>query len=104
MSAEERRQLRDRFRDVLLEAATQRGRREQIVQSPDGLFEAAWAEYERDQLLLAVNAERSRRGLPATTRDDIRHADRQAAGHVDYADKISLYCAEIAMGIERTTY
>lgn len=102
-TAEERRQLRDRFRAVLLAAHVHRDERPGIVQTPTGP-ECEWAEYERGLLLAAVNAERSRRNLTPATIEQVRHADYQASGHVDYADKVALYCAEIAMGIERTVY
>lgn len=99
----ERRQLRDRFRNVLLAAAKDRNKRDGIVQTSTGP-ECEWAEYERGQLLSAVNAERARRSLPAATIEQVRSADYQASGHYDYADKVALYCAEIAMGVERTVY
>jgi hypothetical protein len=95
--------LRDRFRDVLIEAAKHRNERDGIVQTRTGP-ECEWAEYERSQLLAAVNAERSKRRMPLATVEEIRHADYQASGHFDYADKVALYCAEIAMGIERKQY
>lgn len=102
-TADERRKLRDRFRAVLLAAHVHRDERSGIVQTSAGP-ECEWAEYERGLLLAAVNVERARRGLPTATIEQVRSADYQASGHFDYADKIALYCAEIAMGLERTMY
>lgn len=102
-TADERRRLRDRFRAILLDAAKERRQRENIIETKYGP-EPEWARYERQSLLTAVNDERAARHLLPATADQIRNADSQAAGHVDYADKVSLYCAEIALGIERTVY
>jgi hypothetical protein len=102
-TAEERRQLRDRFRNVLLEAAKQRGKRPDAIHTEFGP-EWEWMRFERESMLTAVNKERQRRNLPPATADQVQTANIQAGGHVDYAAKFALYCAEIAMGIERTVY
>lgn len=102
-TAEERRQLRDRFRDVLLDAASQRNKRQNAIETKYGA-EMEWMRFERQTMLTAVNEERRRRNLPPAHADDIQNANSQAGGHIDYADKFALYCAEIAMGIERTVY
>lgn len=102
-TAEERRVLRERFCAVLQAAAEHRDERPGIVWTVYGT-ECEWVAWERQQMLDAVNAERAKRALPPAGHGAIENADRQAAGHVDYADEVALYCAEIALGIERTVY
>jgi len=58
----------------------------------------SWIEYERAAMHAAVNAERTRRGLPAVTMDAIARVESNACGHVDYSRKFALYCAELAEG------
>jgi hypothetical protein len=102
-TADGRRQLRDQFRTVLLAAAKERGKRPEAIHTEFGP-EWEWMRFEREAMLAAVNDERARRNLPPVTAGQVQTANIQAGGHVDYADKFALYCAEIAMGIERTTY
>jgi hypothetical protein len=95
--------LQGRFRAVLLNAASQRDKRLAAILTEYG-SEREWERFERETMLAAVNEERARRNLSPATADQIQGADSQASGHIDYVDKFALYCAEIAMGIERSTY
>lgn len=45
----------------------------------------------------AINCERSKRCLPDIERSEVVAVERSAAGHVDYASKFALYCAELAL-------
>lgn len=73
------------------------------------------AEIRRVERVLAEKGKDSMTGVGSTgrrpgpyleelRRQAISYANTQAGGHIDYADKFALYCAEIAMGIERTVY
>ncbi|MBB5491435.1 hypothetical protein [Nocardiopsis metallicus] len=53
---------------------------------------------ERALLLEAINTERARRALPAVTLQDVRDVEMTALGHIDYAQKLSWRCAELALG------
>lgn len=44
----------------------------------------------------AVNVVRLERGRPPVSIDIVRACDTAASGHVDYAIKFALYCAELA--------
>ncbi|GAA1111646.1 hypothetical protein [Nocardiopsis metallicus] len=58
----------------------------------------AWVFAERALLLEAINTERARRALPAVTLQDVRDVEMTALGHIDYAQKLSWRCAELALG------
>ncbi|KOX10169.1 hypothetical protein [Nocardiopsis sp. NRRL B-16309] len=79
--------MRDRLLRVLHDAMEERPNR------------TDWIEYERDQMTAAVNHARFTRGLQAATADDIRTIEDTAVGHSDYAAKLALRCAELALGI-----
>lgn len=95
--------LFEHLQTVLAEAATHRREREDIVETPDGP-ELGWVVHEREQMLAVVNAERASRGLPPAGMDSVALAERQAAGHSDYAKKFALYCSEVAFGLTRKAY
>ena len=57
-----------------------------------------WIETERQVMLKIVNEERRKRRRPLLTLEDIERVERTAEGHVDYAHKFALYCAELAEG------
>jgi hypothetical protein len=52
-------------------------------------------------MLDAVNLERRVRGLPQVIEAQVIRVENQAHGHVDYAHKYALYCAELAMGEDK---
>lgn len=91
--------LRDRLLDVFLTAARERPQRQDLVDVGYGL-ECAWVDYERQQMLAAVNGVRAERGLPPVDMATIARVETQACGHVDYASKYALYCSELAVGLE----
>jgi hypothetical protein len=102
-SADELRQLRDRFRDLLEKISRERPQRTSLVKTASEM-KPAWEVYELNQMFGAVSRERDGRRLPPVKRSGVEQAMDQASGHVDYANKVALYCAEIALGIERTVY
>jgi uncharacterized protein YkwD len=89
-------ELRDMMLNVLQTAAKERNKRSKWVNNGKHL-EPEWVIYERAQLFEAVNQERALRGLPSLTLDDIRRVEYTAEGHIDYASKFALYCAELVL-------
>ncbi|KAB7839499.1 hypothetical protein [Streptomyces mobaraensis] len=92
------RMLRARFLTVLTDAARERDRRQHLVPGSDCGREPAWVAHERETLLLAVNVIREQERLPEVTAWEIESVERLARGHHDYALKLALYCAELAVG------
>lgn len=58
-----------------------------------------WLPQELAAMHAAVNRERHRQRRSLVTLAAVEAADRLAAGHVDYAAKFVLYCAELACGL-----
>jgi hypothetical protein len=56
-----------------------------------------WNRLELEAMTHQVNLIRGRLGKPGITVDDIVRAEQGAVGHVDYASKFALYCAELAV-------
>lgn len=87
---------------VFQNAAKERKGRQDFVQDPlETRFThtvPAYVLFERDRMLAAVNEERGRRGFPPVGLKAIDRVEQLACGHVDYATKYPLYCAEIALG------
>ena len=102
----ERDEVRARMVARFEELAKERPQRSQLIRTEKAFLsgtkfmetELAWGPFEREGMLQLINEERAKRGLPSTTMVYVDRADRQAAGHVDYARKFTLYCAEIALG------
>jgi hypothetical protein len=88
--------LRDRLLARFLELAKERPYRRYEV-TVDGRRELAWIPFEQNGMLEEVNEIREERGLVRATLEPILEAERICVGHVDYAEKWALYCAEIAM-------
>lgn len=64
-----------------------------------------WAEHERDAMVIAANYYAlSNPGLTTITADDIERIEGLAVGHVDYADKIALYVAEMVHGVREVRF
>lgn len=100
----ERLALLDKFLQVFQEAAKERPKREGFVPTPKGCYqkeESGWVAYERQVMFEAVNLERRVRGLPQVTLQQVIRVENQACGHVDYAHKYALYCAELALGYDK---
>jgi hypothetical protein len=89
--------LHDRFRATLARAAEHRGQRPDFIALPSGRHEIGWVLYERACMRAEVNQARAERGKPPADVDVIERAENHAAGHVDYASKFALYCAEIVL-------
>lgn len=81
-------EVRERLARVLAKAQDKRDARE-----PWG--DDGWIEFERAEMLRAVNAERGPHH-PVTMADVVR-VETQAVGHSDYVSKFALYCAELVV-------
>jgi hypothetical protein len=81
----ERLALRDQFHALLVEAL--KGDRHSVV----------WLHNFHAAMLIAVNAERAKRNKSQFLIDTIIRTERMALGHVDYAIKFPLYCAELVL-------
>jgi len=90
------RALSDSLRQVLAGAQEQRAQRPDLVDGPYGQ-ECAWAVYEREVMLDAVNRLRVGidPGLPLVAMAEVERADQSAAGHVDYSRKFAWGCAKL---------
>lgn len=91
--------LKDQMLRTFQEAAKERGDRSDWVPVPgDPTFqELKWIKFERDVMLEAVNHERSARGLSPINIRNFMMVERLAVGHSDYANKLALYCAQLAV-------
>jgi hypothetical protein len=96
MTAVQRIALRDRMLHTFEAAAKLRDRRPEIVDD-HGRPEPAWVLYERAQMLVTINQARREQGKAPLADDTVMRAERLACGHVDYAEKYALYCAEIVL-------
>jgi hypothetical protein len=100
--------FRDRMavRDMLLlelaDAAAHRDERIEILKTAYGPV-CEWVVYEWWRMLAAVNTERTIRGLAPVGIGSVQRAERLASGHVDYATKYALYCAELVVEPPRRT-
>lgn len=90
--------IHDSLHGHLVVASTMRGQRPGFVDGPDGYPECEWVAFERSLMHELTNKFRAETGLEPVDGDRIMWAERQASGHVDYATKFALYCAEIAVG------
>ena len=88
----------DSLREALAVAQEQRAQRPDPVDGPHGP-ECAWAVYEREVMLDAVNRLRAGidPGLPLVAMAEVERADQSAAGHVDYSRKFAWGCAELVL-------
>ena len=96
----DRRAIQEQMFQTFQDAAKDRDKRKDYVPVPG---DPTWGEpgyvaYERDVMLTAVNKERSARGLAPVTIRDFMRVEQLAVGHTDYSTKLSLYCAELAVG------
>lgn len=83
--------LQEKFLQILQNAQNERPRRREWT--GDG---PAWIAFEGEVMLEAVNTERVAAGKQVITMEQLRRAEQDACGHVDYAAKFALYCAELA--------
>jgi len=97
----DRLQCRDHFLDVFSKAAEQRKSRDKWVPDPlEGRNSLEWVIFERQTMLAEVNRLRAERGLDPVDEKRVLQVEQMACGHVDYARKFALYCAELADGVE----
>jgi len=59
-----------------------------------------WMEDEEARMHALVNTYRSEAGLAPVARKTVARVNQAASGHIDYAHKFTLYCAELALGQE----
>ncbi|MCK2245405.1 MULTISPECIES: hypothetical protein [unclassified Crossiella] len=90
-----REQLRDQFRAVLAMAMEQRSARRTYVETSNGTQTLEWVLFEREVMLAAINRARAETGRAPVRIEEVVRAEEQAIGHVDYAMKFSLYCADL---------
>lgn len=90
------------YRDYLLEtlntASKERSNKMNWV-GPDHSKELEWVIFEREQMWKAVNNERTKLNKLPVALSEIKRVETTALGHVDYAKKFSLYCAELILDI-----
>jgi hypothetical protein len=89
MSVGELKVLHQHMRDVL---AAEHAKR-------DSYKDASWILNEQLAMCQAVNLERVRRRMDPITLKELIEREQLAVGHVDYAHKFALYCAELALGL-----
>ena len=90
--------LSEQFKTLLVEAAKDRDKREQFLPRADGTgTEPAWVIHERKLMHEAVNQERAKRSKKPINMTDVKRVEQLALGHVDYAHKYALYCAELVL-------
>lgn len=88
----QRLEIRDRLKAAFQKAAGERNKRPS--HGPDN-----WIDYEREQMHEAVTRERAKLGKGPIPLTQVERVESMAAGHVDYADKWPLYCAELVLDI-----
>lgn len=94
----ERAALLDRMTRTFTDAAKQRPLRQRHIPGPRG-GEIEWVLHEREVMLTEVNQARAERGLPPVDAAVVERAEQHACGHIDYATKWPLYCAEIVLDL-----
>lgn len=104
MSILELKAMTSSMADLLSRLAVDRPKRTNWVPVPGDptRTELEWVTYERTALLSAVNRERLARGLGPISVEDFIRVENLAVGHSDYSLKLSLYCAEMSLGIRYT--
>jgi len=90
----------DAIRDRLVAETRLRCGRGRFVDGPRGR-ELEWVLAERAFMVAETNRWRAVHGLSPVGADRVEWAERQAEGHIDYAGKWALYCAQIGVGEER---
>jgi hypothetical protein len=92
MVADDHRAIRDRLLKVLEKEQALREKRPY----------PKWHQAELKAMCCAVNRIRKQTGCAApVVMADIERVETMASGHTDYSTKFALYCAELAMGVER---
>lgn len=89
--------MRDRFRTVLSDAASAR-------KLTDSEGREGWIVRERQAMWHTVCVERAKLGLEPVALVEVERVERSAVGHIDYADKFALRCAELVYGPDLETY
>jgi hypothetical protein len=80
-----RNKIHCRLEEALVEEAKLRGKRQC----------EEWIAAERQVMLDIVNEERGSRNKDPLASADVERVEQLAVGHVDYAHKFALYCAEL---------
>lgn len=90
----------DHLAEVLRAAAGDRpAQAGRVVLDPlTGRQELAWVVRERQAMCDAVNSMRAARGRRPVPLEDVHRAESVAQGHIDYALKYAIGCAELVAG------
>lgn len=91
------RTLVEHFSALLGRTAGERSQREDLVVMPNGDREPGWVLHERTVMHDEVNRLRAEAGRGDRPILDILGAERAASGHIDYAAKFALGCAELVV-------
>lgn len=75
-------------------AAAERSKRDQFDPATG---ELGWVLHERAVMHGTVNRVREDRGLPPVPVEEIERVERSAQGHIDYASKFALRCADLTL-------
>ena len=86
--------LHQKFFEALDNAQTQRPVKGGWVSDS----ELEWMVFERETMFDLVNSERAIIGKQPVGLEEIKKAERQATGHIDYTRKFSLYCSWLVSG------
>jgi hypothetical protein len=97
ITAREQRELERIHNDLLRTLRAEMRKRQRRDGWVDG--EPEWVRRERNAMFVRVNRWRGRRRMPPVDLTEVERAEEQAEGHIDFASKWSLYCAELVLGI-----
>ncbi len=89
--------FRETLQAALSAAATLRSERQVTIPTRYG-HELVWQTKERELLHRMVNNRRAELNLPPVDEDEVYAIDQSAAGHSDYAAKLTLRLAFLAYG------
>ena len=81
------------FQQVLLDESQHRNSRSTFIEG-----EIEWIVKEREAMFKTLLAERAKLGKGPVPLAALMQVERLATGHVDYADKFALGCAELVLG------
>ena len=93
---DEQLEIKERFLTTLQGVMKYRPKLRHFVTRPDGKREVAWMGLERHAMMSEVNRVRYARGLGLVGLDDIERIENYSTG-ADYASKVALRCAELAL-------
>lgn len=87
----------DRMTNRFKEITKERPKR-QDFEMRNGECHLGWVHFEREQMHAEINSYRREHGFEEVPFEKVMLVETTASGHVDYATKWPLYCAELATG------